>query len=84
MAVKDVYHEVVGSIDTAQKYEDHRRHMAAMTWRKMKESDSRECRNCHNFQYMDFTIQETRAAENHQRALDERSDLHRLPPGHRA
>ncbi len=70
MAVKDVYHELVGTIDTAEKYEKHRLQMATMTWKKMKQSDSRECRNCHNFQYMDFTIQEARAANEHQRALD--------------
>ncbi|WP_029061673.1 NapC/NirT family cytochrome c [Labrenzia sp. DG1229] len=71
MAVKDVYHEVVGTISTPEKYEAHRGDMAAVVWRKMKLSDSRECRNCHNFKYMDFTIQETRAAAEHQRALDE-------------
>ncbi|MBG6166630.1 cytochrome c-type protein NapC [Labrenzia sp. EL_195] len=71
MAVKDVYHEVVGTISTPEKYEAHRGDMAAVVWRKMKQSDSRECRNCHNFKYMDFTIQETRAAAEHQRALDE-------------
>ncbi len=70
MAVKDIYHEVAGTISTEEKYEDHRLAMATAVWTKMKESDSRECRNCHNFEYMDFTIQETRAASEHQRALD--------------
>ena len=70
MAVKDVYHEFAGTIGTQEKYEDHRLHMASVVWTKMKQSDSRECRNCHNFEYMDFTIQETRAASEHQRALD--------------
>ncbi|NRB33211.1 MAG: NapC/NirT family cytochrome c [Rhodobacteraceae bacterium] len=90
MAVKDVYHEAVGTIDTAEKYESHRLHMAEAVWRKMKASDSRECRNCHNFQYMDFTIQETRAAAEHQRALDNNMTCidchqgiaHSLPAGH--
>lgn len=70
MAVKDVYHEIAGTISTPQKYEEHRAAMAAVVWRKMKLSDSRECRNCHNFKYMDFTVQETRAASEHQRAID--------------
>ncbi len=70
MAVKDIYHEVAGTIGTPEKYEDHRLQMASVVWTKMKKSDSRECRNCHNFDYMDFTIQETRAASEHQRALD--------------
>ena len=71
MAVKDVYHEVLGTISTPEKYEARRLEMAAAVWRKMKASDSRECRNCHAFEYMDFTTQESRAADNHQRAIDE-------------
>lgn len=90
MAVKDVYHELVGSIDTPQKYEERRLEMAAMTWSKMIKSDSRECRNCHNFDYMDFTIQETRAANDHQRAIDNgmtcidchQGIAHNLPSGY--
>ncbi|MET4103552.1 cytochrome c-type protein NapC [Roseovarius sp. MBR-78] len=71
MAVKDVYHEVMGTISTPEKYEARRLEMASAVWKKMKASDSRECRNCHAFQYMDFTIQETRAADNHQKAIDQ-------------
>ncbi len=90
MAVKDVYHELTGSIGTREKYEARRLQMAAMTWKKMKLSDSRECRNCHNFDYMDFTIQEARAASEHQRAIDNNMTCidchqgiaHKLPPGY--
>ena len=71
MAVKDVYHEMRGTISTPEKYEERRLEMAAAVWKKMKATDSRECRNCHAFEYMDFTIQETRAAKNHQKAIDE-------------
>ncbi|MBO9401462.1 NapC/NirT family cytochrome c [Shimia sp. R9_3] len=71
LASKDVYHTLVGTINTPEKYEEHRLGMASKSWVKMKRSDSRECRNCHNFEYMDFTIQENRAAANHQQALDE-------------
>ncbi len=71
MASKDLYHETIGTIDTDAKYEERRLEMAAAVWTKMKKSDSRECRNCHNFDYMDFTIQENRAAAEHQRALDQ-------------
>ena len=90
MAVKDVYHELLGTISTPEKYEDHRLAMASSVWRKMKASDSRECRNCHNFEYMDFTIQEARAAADHQRAIDggmtcidcHQRIAHSLPAGH--
>ena len=89
MAVKDVYHEIMGTISTAEKYEAHRLQMASVVWKKMKASDSRECRNCHNFEYMDFTIQETRAAAAHQKAIDENMTCidchqgiaHELAPG---
>lgn len=88
MAVKDIYHEVAGTISTPEKYEEHRQKMASAVWKKMKASNSRECRNCHNFDYMDFTIQETRAASEHQRAIDtgmtcidcHQGIAHRLPP----
>ncbi len=90
MAVKDVYHEVMGTIATAEDYEERRLHMAAAVWKKMKASDSRECRNCHAFDYMDFTIQETRAASEHQRAVDtgmtcidcHQGIAHNLPTGY--
>ena len=90
MAVKDVYHELAGTIATPEDYEAHRLSMASVVWTKMKASDSRECRNCHNFEYMDFTMQETRAAEEHQRAIDtgmtcidcHQGIAHSLPSGH--
>ena len=90
VAVKDVYHELRGSIDTEEKYEEQRLHMASLVWTKMKATDSRECRNCHAFDYMDFTIQETRAANEHQRAIDgqmtcidcHQGIAHELPSGY--
>ena len=47
MAAKDVYHEIVGTVDTKEKYEAHRWDMASRVWAKMKANDSRECRSCH-------------------------------------
>jgi len=90
IAVKDVYHELAGTIATPEEYEAHRLSMASAVWKKMKASDSRECRNCHNFEYMDFTLQESRAATEHQRAIDtgmtcidcHQGIAHSLPQGH--
>ena len=90
IAVKDIYYELVGSINTPEKYEERRGEMAKIVWKKMKESDSRECRNCHSFEYMDFTMQETRAGSEHQRAIDEgktcidchQGIAHKLPPNY--
>lgn len=88
IAVKDIYYELIGSIDTPEKYEERRLQMAKAVWAKMKATDSRECRNCHAFEYMDFTLQEARAGSEHQRAIDEamtcidchQGVAHKLPP----
>ncbi|MBV2360937.1 NapC/NirT family cytochrome c [Thalassococcus sp. CAU 1522] len=83
-------HFVTGIIDTPEKFEAHRLDMASSVWAAMKKTDSRECRNCHKFDYMDFTEQENRAADNHQIAQDEgktcidchQGIAHRLPEGY--
>lgn len=70
-ASKEVYHHLTGYISTPEKFAEHRPVMAANVWRTMKRTDSRECRNCHKFNYMDFTMQANRAAAEHQRGQDE-------------
>ena len=35
----------------------------------LKANDSLECRNCHDFDYMDFTRQSTRASKMHSTSL---------------
>ena len=71
-ASKELYgHFVTKSIWTPEKFEDMRIELAAHEWERMKKTDSQECRNCHNFEFMDFTMQENRAAANHQQAIDE-------------
>lgn len=68
MAVKDIYHEVAGTVDTKEKYEARRWEMATRVWEKMKASDSRECRACHDFENMDFSAQGRMARKKHPRA----------------
>jgi len=88
-ASNELYHHFLGTIDTREKYEAKRLQLAKNVWRVMKATDSRECRNCHNFEFMDFTIQEARAAERHQEAIDEgktcidchKGIAHELPAG---
>ncbi|MDA5093815.1 NapC/NirT family cytochrome c [Aliiroseovarius sp. KMU-50] len=89
-ATKELYgHFITKSIWTREKFEDLRIDLAANEWRRMKSTNSQECRNCHNFEYMDFTAQENRAADNHQVALDEgktcidchQGIAHELPEG---
>lgn len=68
LAAKDVYHEIIGTIDTPEKYEKHRWDMASRVWAKMKATDSRECRSCHSFDHMDLSEQDKMARKRHDAA----------------
>lgn len=90
-ATRELYgHFVTRSIWTEEKFKEQRVHLASHEWSRMKKNDSQECRNCHAFDYMDFTTQENRAAENHQKALDNdmtcidchQGIAHDLPPNY--
>ncbi|MDH5217704.1 MAG: NapC/NirT family cytochrome c [Gammaproteobacteria bacterium] len=70
LASKDVYHHLLGTIDTQDKFEQQRLAMAKRVWSSMKESDSRECRNCHHFDSMDMEKQKPRARKQHEQAID--------------
>ena len=52
----------MGTIDTRQKFEATRFELAQNVWTAMKKTDSRECRNCHNFDSMDYDKQDARGA----------------------
>ena len=69
-ASKDVYHEIMGTIDTPEKYEAYRWKMANAVWDMMKANDSRECRACHDFRSMDLTEQDRSARSKHGNAED--------------
>ena len=70
-AAKDVWHEIIGTIDTPEKFEAHRWEMANRVWEKMKSTDSRECRTCHSWDAMMFSDQDKSASKKHQRAKKE-------------
>jgi len=71
MAAKDVYHEIMGTVDTPEKFEALRWKMANRVWDRMKANDSRECRSCHSFERMDLAEQDRSARKRHARAVDE-------------
>lgn len=71
MAYKDVLHEILGTIDTQEKFEARRWEMANRVWAKMKATDSRECRNCHSWEAMALDEQDKVARKKHGRARDE-------------
>lgn len=68
-ASKEVWAWVSGSINTPEKFEARRRTLAEHEWHRLKANDSLECRNCHQFDYMDFTRQSQRAVNMHSTAL---------------
>jgi cytochrome c-type protein NapC len=68
-ASKEVWAFIVGTIDTEEKFLARRRTLAEHEWHRLKANDSLECRNCHEFEYMDFTWQSQRASRQHSTAL---------------
>ena len=68
-ASKEVWGKIFGTINTREKFLAHRLRLAQNEWTRLKANDSLECRNCHNFDYMDFTEQSERAANQHSGAL---------------
>lgn len=68
-ASKEVWGWIFGTIDTREKFEAKRLTLAQREWHRLKANDSLECRNCHEFDSMDFTLQEGRAARAHSTAL---------------
>lgn len=68
-ASKEVWGKIFGTINTREKFLAQRKRLAENEWARLKANDSLECRNCHNFDYMDFTSQSKRAAEQHSTSL---------------
>lgn len=69
MAVKDVWHTMLGTIDTTEKFEKNRLHLAKAVWAKMESTDSRECRSCHKQDAMDVHKQRPKAQAVMQKGL---------------
>jgi cytochrome c-type protein NapC len=71
MAARDVLGKITGVVDTPEKFEAHRLTMAKRVWERMKNADSRECRNCHKFETMDPAKQKDRAVVKHEGAIED-------------
>ena len=69
-ATQELYHWMTGSIDTPEKFEAKRHQLASRVWDSMKATDSRECRNCHQFSVMELDSQARFAARIHGGAVD--------------
>ena len=70
-ATNELYHKLLGSIDTPEKFNAKRFELAKNVWREMKENDSRECRNCHDIKSMDLEEQKGRSRRKHEVAPQE-------------
>jgi len=70
-ASNELWHKALGTIDTPEKFEAKRLKLAQNVWRSMEKTDSRECRNCHNYESMDFVEQQRRAVNSHSKGLEE-------------
>ena len=89
-ALRDLMYHFEGTIDTREKFTAHRLEMAKKVWLHMKETDSRECRSCHDRAAMAPDMQGRTAQKQHQQ-LDNGSGAtcidfhfgiaHKLPPG---
>ncbi|MGE5489866.1 MAG: NapC/NirT family cytochrome c [Actinomycetota bacterium] len=66
-AANDVFHHFMGTIDTPEKFEERRLELAKRVWLRMKETDSRECRHCHDTEAMDPEKQGRTARKQHQK-----------------
>ncbi len=71
MAARDVIGHIKGTLDTQEKYEEHRLVMAERVWERMKDRDSKECRNCHDFKTMDPAKQKDRSVTKHEGAIED-------------
>lgn len=67
-ASADIYHTIMGSVDTPEKFEAKRLQMAQRVWKTMQETDSRECRSCHTKSAMNPALQKRRAQIQHRDA----------------
>jgi cytochrome c-type protein NapC len=91
-ASNELYHKVMGTIDTPEKFEAKRLELAEHVWATMEQTDSRECRNCHSFESMNFHEQRRRSAEKMQEVVEKQTGetcidchkgiAHQLPEGY--
>ena len=70
-ASMEVFHHLMGKIDTREKFQAHRPELASRVWKRMLETDSHECRNCHVAEKFSEELQSEKAWARHTKARDE-------------
>ena len=86
----ELWGKITGTIDTREKFEAKRMELALHEWQRLKESNSRECRNCHAFDAMSPGLQKPEPYKKHMLAREEgktcidchKGVAHKLPKGY--
>ena len=89
-ASNELFHKILGTIDTREKFEAKRLELAESVWASMEASDFLECRNCHSYEAMAFHKQSRRGQEKMQKAFEKgetciechKGIAHKLPDGY--
>lgn len=71
-ATFELWGHLTGVIDTKEKFEAHRAMLATRVWTRMLQTDSHECRNCHDAAKMDSEKQTEKAQARHAKAKAEK------------
>jgi cytochrome c-type protein NapC len=71
LASRDLLAHYTGTLETKEKFEAKRYELAKRVWTHMQETDSRECRNCHDAKAMSSELQSERAKGRHARGVAE-------------
>ncbi len=88
-ATNELYHKLLGTVDTPEKFNARRTVLADVVWANMRETDSRECRNCHELGFMDLESQSAAARTMHRLSVEwsktcidcHQGIVHTLPAG---
>jgi cytochrome c-type protein NapC len=67
----ELWGHLTGKIDTKEKFQARRYELATHVWKRMKETDSLECRNCHKVEKMDLAKQKDKSKARHAKAQKE-------------
>lgn len=86
-ASKELYAMVFGTIDTREKFLEHRLRLAQNEWARFSANGSKECKSCHKYESMQLEnlrpaarLQMTQAAERDQSCIDcHKGIAHELP-----
>ena len=56
-ASREVWGKIRGTIDTPEKFAEHRLYLAKREWQRFEQNNSLECRNCHDESYFAYERQ---------------------------